>query len=194
MANKSVIATIRGKLSYFKMFPDQLHLNYGKDGKEWSTDLILTKEGVADMKSLGISKKVKKKDEYADGQPYVRFTIKEFNSKEEPSRPVEVVDILGNPWPTNDKLGNGTVVDVTFAVVDYGQTQGAYIRRVRVLDHVPYNAAAPAPLSEEDEYFAKYAEAQKKAEEGKALKKFEQEEFKRDFQLADDDLDDEIPE
>lgn len=189
--NKANVVTVRGKLNFFKMFEDQLHLNYGKDGKEYSTDVVLNKEGVADFKSWGLSKKVKKKDEYVDGQPYVRFTIKEFNSKGDPSRPVEVVDILGNPWPSNDKLGNGTVADITFAYIDYGTTQGAYIRRVRVLEHVPYNATAAKPLSEEDEYFAKYVEAQKASEQKKEV---ELTEFRKDFQLADDDNLDDIGE
>lgn len=189
MASDSITAVIRGKTSFFKMLPDQLGLNYNKDGKEWCTDLELTKEGVADLKSYGIANKIKKKDNYLNGKPYIRFTRKELNHKGEPNEPVEIVDILGKPWPSNLRLGNETVVDIKFRVKDYGAQVGVYIQKVRVLDHVPYEDSGFEELSEDDEYFAKFAE-QEAARMNKAAA--EERQFKKDFNLADD-LDDEIP-
>lgn len=187
LANKDTItAVVRGKTSFCKLLPDQLALNYLKDGKEWSMDLQLSKEAVKDIKSYGIGSKIKTRDGYLDGQPYIRFTQKETNGQGEPNKPVEIIDILGNPWDDR-RIGNGSVVDVKFLVRDYGAQKGVYIRKVRVLDHVPFEAQSTMPeLSEDDEYFAKFVEAEAEIETRKSA---EDKQFKKDF-MIDDDVDD----
>lgn len=186
-ANKPVTAVLRGKTSFAKIVGDP-RLNYTKDGKEWSMDLELTKAGVKDCKDLGITSKVKMKPGYLDGAPHIRFKRTELNKDGEPNKPIPIVDITGKPWDGR-LLGNGSVVDVKFRVVDYGvgKPQGIYIQKVRVLELVPYEQAEDMPdLSEDDEYFAKYAAAE---QETLTRKETEDRQFKKDFGL-DDEVDD----
>lgn len=187
MANKSETVILRGKTSFAKILGDP-RLNYSKDGKEWSMDLVLDKAGVKDVNARGIKQKIKQKDNYVDGQPYIRFKRDEFKKDGRANDPIEVVDIIGKPWDEKKLIGNGSVVDVKFRVVDYGagKQKGMYIDKVKVLDLVPYDGGDFEPISEEDEYFAKYKEAQ---EASNANKDEEMREFRKDFGL-DDDLDD----
>lgn len=192
MANKNVTAVIRGKTSYFKMLGDPV-LNYSKDGKEWKTDIIpLDPKGVKkELTAYGIGDRLRTKDGYLEGQPYLSLKQKELRSDGTPNEPVKVVDIAGKPWPQDKLIGNGSIVDIKFAVVDFGpgKMKGVYPRSVRVLELVPYNKAEFEPLSEDDEYFAKAAEASMQSEVARANE--EREEFRKDFGL--DDLDDDLP-
>lgn len=193
--SKNVTVTLRGKLMYAKVLGDPI-LNYDKDGKEWKFDFIPneTKAVAKELAGYGIrdrlrSKTTKAGDEVHDGAEFMSFRQKEFTVAGKANDPIAVVDILGKEWDSEKLLGNGTVADVRFAVVDFGPTKkkGIYPRKIRILDHVPYEGGnAIEPVSEEDEYFAKFAEAQK-AEE--AAKKNELDEFRKDFEL-EDDLDD----
>lgn len=192
MANKSETIVIRGKTSFAKVLEDQLALNYGKDGREWSFDLVLDKAGEKDAKTFGISEKIKRKDNYVNGAAYIRFKRDEYQKDgETPNKPIEIVDILGRPWDDR-RIGNESVVDVKARVVNYGvgKPTGLYVQKIRVLEHVPFEGAAMPELSEDDEYFAKYAEEEAKAAAAKAS---EDKEFRKDFLNEDDDLDDEIP-
>src|SRR5690606_474304 len=109
-----------------------------------------------------------------------------------PNRPIEVVDILGKPWPEDKLIGNGSVVDVKFAVVDYGpgKKHGVYPRKIRVLKHVPYETDGFEPLSEDDEYFAKAAEAALEAERKATSGDFQKEFYNLEADDLDDDIDD----
>lgn len=164
MANESTTVVLRGKVNFFRMLPHQLKLNYDKSGKEWTTDFY--DFPVKEIKALGIGDRVKQKDEYLDGAPYMTFKQKELRADGQPNRPVVVTDILGNSWDLDKELGNGTTVDAKFAVVDYGKgkKKGVYLRSIRVLDHVEFNRGPDFdPISETDEFFEAAIEAQKKA-------------------------------
>jgi hypothetical protein len=58
------IHTIRGKASFAKVLPDQLSLNYNKDGKEWKIDLEIDEATVKELKKLKIGDKIRR------GEPY----------------------------------------------------------------------------------------------------------------------------
>ncbi len=180
MANNTVKMVIRGKTSYAKVLGDPV-LNYSKDGKEWKMDLVIDKDTVKEFKDAGIGDRVKSKPEYLDGQYYVTFKQAEFRRNGEKNDPITVVDILGDAWDQKKLLGNGTDVDVTFAVADHGpgKKKGMYIRQIRVLKLVPYDGANEAPpINPDDPFFAE-------AEAARARKAMEDEQFKKDFGLND---------
>lgn len=180
----NIVTVLRGKVNFCKLLPDQLHLNYGKEGKEWKTDFydFDTKE----VKSLGIADRVKSKDEYLDGKDHMTFKQKEFRPDGKANDPIKIVDIAGKPW-TGGEIGNGSTVDLKFAVKDYGKgkKKGVYIRSMRVLDHVPFTRSEFAPLDESDEFFK---QAQAAAALDADRREREDAQFKKDF-----DLEDEVP-
>ena len=184
MANKPQTAVFRGKAQYAKVLGEPM-LNYNKDGKEWKLDLVLADKGLlAEAKKLGIGDRVKQKDDYVDGRSYMTFKQAEFKRDGTANEPIKVTDILGNPWPKDKLIGNGSDVDVKFVVIDYGpgKKSGVYIRSIRVLKLVEYNKKEFDDLPEDDEFAA---EAKAAAE--KRLRDMEQ--FKKDFELDADEGD-----
>jgi hypothetical protein len=149
----TTIATFRGKTSYAKILGEPV-LNYTKDGREWKMDLIIDENTVKEAKKFGMGDRVKRKEDYADGQPYLSFKQRELRKDGEPNRPIQVVDASGAPWAQNALIGNGSVVDVKFAIVENpGMKDGVYIRAVRVLDLVPYNSETFGTLDKSDPYY-----------------------------------------
>jgi len=201
MANKPQTAVFRGKAQYAKVLGEPM-LNYNKDGKEWKIDLVLADKGLlAEAKKLGIGDRVKQKDDYVDGQSYMTFKQAEFKRDGTANEPIKVTDILGNAWPKDKLIGNGSDVDVKFVVIDYGpgKKSGVYIRSIRVLKLVEYNKKEFDDLPEDDEFAAEAkAAAEKRARD--------MEQFKKDFELdadegdaveadaLDDSLDDDLEE
>lgn len=189
MATNSVKMVIRGKTSYAKILGDPV-LNYSKDGKEWKMDLVIDKDTAKEFKEAGIGDRVKSKPDYLDGQFYVTFKQAEFRRSGDKNDPIKVVDILGDPWDQRTLIGNGSDVDVTFAVQDHGpgKKKGMYIRQVRVLKLVPYEGGdTPPPINPDDPFFAE-------AEAARARKAMEDAQFNKDFGLDApvDDLDDPV--
>ncbi len=182
MANKNQTFVIRGKASYAKILGDPIP-NYDKSGREWKMDLQLTsKESVKEMKAAGIGDRVKTKENYLGGAPFMSFKQAEFRKDGvTKNEPIKIVDAAGKPWDPDKLIGNGSDVDVKFAKVDYGpgKKPGVYIRAVRVLSLVPYEKDDFGAVSEDDEFFQE------------ALK-VSDDEFAKDFGLSDD-LDDELP-
>ena len=184
MANKPQTAVFRGKAQYAKVLGEPM-LNYNKDGKEWKLDLVLADKGtLAEAKKLGIGDRIKQKDDYVDGQNYMTFKQAEFKRDGTANDPIKVTDILGNPWPKDKLIGNGSDVDVKFVVIDYGpgKKSGVYIRSIRVLKLVEYNKKEFDDLPEDDEFAAEAkAAAEKRARD--------MEQFKKDFELDADEGD-----
>ncbi len=164
MANNTQIVTIRGKTSYAKILGDPVP-NYAKDGKEWKMDLEISKETAKELKGYGIGDRVKMKTDYLDGKPHITFKQREFRinpktGEETRNDPPTVVDIKGQPWPQDKLLGNGSDVDVQIVIKDYGagKKQGVYIRKVRVLNLIPYEGAdALPPIDENDPFYQNLA-------------------------------------
>jgi len=198
MANENQVVVFRGKAMYAKVLGDPV-LNYNKDGKEWKVDLALTPETVKEAKALGIGDRIKraqpKEDEpdkplYLDGHPYMSFKQAEYTKAGKKNDPIPVKDILGNPWPQDRLIGNGSDIDLRFAVVTTpGKAKkSAYIRSIRVLNHVPYDKVEFADLPVDDPFYEKMKEAQAQAE---ARHVEEDKQFREDFgveQEFNDDL------
>lgn len=162
---RNVEMEIRGKTSFAKVIGKPV-LNKFTNENEWSVDIEIDKATESQLKKAGLGDKVKRKETYLEGRPYVSFRHKEKRLDKKTGEvvnnfPIKIVDILEKPW--DDRLlGNGTVVDVKFAIGGVAPRIGLYIRSIRVLDLVPYEQRTFTPISEEDEYFAKIAEAQAK--------------------------------
>lgn len=185
--NNAEIYVIRGKTSFAKIIGDPV-LNYSKDGKEWKMDLKIDANTVKEVKKMGLGDRVKQKEGYLDGAPFMTFKQKEFKSNGEPNQPIKVVDVAGNPWDQNKLIGNDSVVDVKFVKVDFGPGKklGVYPRSVRVLELVEYSPKEFDDLDENDEFYENVVKAKAKRQE-------ELVQFRKDFDIADDDeLDDDI--
>lgn len=188
MSNSNNLVVLRGKTSFAKVLGAPVG-NPFDDNKNWSIDLILTPETVKEVKALGIADRIKRKEDYLDGQPHMTFRQAELRKDGTPNKPIRVVNIKGEDWDQDKLIGNGSDVDLKFAVADFGKgkKKGVYIRSIRVLKLVPYGGAPEFdPVDEDDEFFeeaqaAEALEADRKAAEDKA--------FKKDFDL-DDDIDD----
>lgn len=191
--SKGDIKTVvfRGKASFAKILGEPI-LNYNKDGKEWKMDLELTdRTSVKEAKDLGIGDRVKQKENYLEGAPFMTFKQAELRRDGTPNQAITVVDPLGKPWNQNTLIGNGSDVDVKFVVMDHGpgKKHGVYIRGVRVLNLVPYERQEFEPISEDDEFYKEAKEAEEKAAQANK-------EFRKDFGLETDDeksLDDDVP-
>lgn len=188
----TAIVTFRGKTNFAKVLGPPVGNKWGDD-KNWTVDLVLGPESVKEAKALGIGDRIKRKDDYLDGQPHMSFKQPELRKSGEKNDPIKVVEIDGKtPWDQNKLLGNGTDVDIKFAVADFGKgkKKGVYIRSIRVLKLVPYERKEFADIDEDDEFFEA---AQAAAALDADRRQREAAQFKKDFQLEDDDLDDESP-
>lgn len=183
MSNSNVVV-FRGKAMYAKVLGKPVG-NPFDDNLNWTIDLVLTPETVKEAKKLGIGNKIKEKEGYLDGAPFMSFKQAELRRNGEKNDPIKVVDIKGNPWNQDTEIGNLSDIDLKFAVVDNGKAKpkGVYIRSIRVLKLVPFNRSEFAPIDEDDEFFdeaqsAATLEADRAAQEDKS--------FKKDFELEDD--------
>lgn len=186
MANPSQTVILRGTTMYAKILGDPV-LNYSKDGKEWTMDLVIDAAAVKDLKAYGLTDRVKSREDKYDGKKYVSFKQKELRPDGSANEPIKVVDIHGKPWG-GALIGNGSTVDVKFVVRDYGpgKKKGIYPRAVRVLDLVEYGGRDEFPAVDEgDVFFDKAQQVPQPAELAP--------DFEKDFDLPTEDLDDEIP-
>lgn len=158
MAN---IAYVRGKVYWARVLGDPV-LNYNKDGKEWKLDFVPNEEGLETIKKLGIEGRLKEDKKGNMPGKFLHFKQSELRKPDKDgvvkkNDPIKVVDSDNKPWDQNTLIGNGSDADVKFEVVDYGAGKfaGIYIRGLRVLKLVPYEAQEFRPLEEDDEFFAK---------------------------------------
>lgn len=165
----NVNLTIRGKSSYAKILEDQLSLNYGKDAKEWKLDLVISPETVKELEGYGVGDRVKigtkSNPDYLGKRPYITLKQREFTRAGKANQPIKVVDITDAPWDQTKRIGNESDVDVSVSIVEYGDglKPGMYIRKVRVLNLVPYEADIIKPIDESDPFYEKLAAAQAEA-------------------------------
>lgn len=88
--------------------------------------------------------------------PFISFKRKEFKQDGTPNKPVRVVDHRGELWG-NEKIGNGSIVNVNFAVNEYGKGEkSANILSLQVWDLVPYSGGE-FPVKDDEENWEKDA-------------------------------------
>lgn len=154
--NKFTSHVIRGKLNWAKVIGAPVYNEYAK-AKQWSVDVSPDAKGLAELKKLKLASKIKDKKDFRGN--FISFRQNELKKDGSPADPITITNVRGHPWPSNEKIGNGSVADVKFSYCDYGDTQGSYIRAIRILEHVPYVVQEFAPLSEDDKFFAGEDEA-----------------------------------
>lgn len=151
MAQVYTTHVIRGVLNWAKVLGQPIMNDYAKE-RQWSVDVSPDAKGLAELKKLKLTNKLKnKKDNRKD---FISFRLGEFKKNGQPNDPIYIEDAKGNPWPKDVKIGNGSIADVKFSYTDFGSTKGSYIKAIRIVKHVPYVVQEFAPLSEDDEYFA----------------------------------------
>ena len=201
MPNQTEIVYLRGKLHWAKVLGEPVD-NYDKNGKEWTFDVELDKSGVKQMNGIKVQGKLVKNIKNRDDERGDFVSFKQVYRELAPDRngdarfttAPDVLDAAGNAWPEDEKLGNGTVADIKFKVVDYGKGKyaGVYPMALRILDHVPYKDQTFAPLSDDDEYAGKAASITPKSKPAqRTVGDIIEESY--GGHTAPDDLDDDIP-
>jgi len=184
LSNNNDTFVIRGVANWAKVLGPP-RLNTFTDEKEWSIDVTPDKDSRALLRKLGINDRLRDpKDGDTREDSFMSFRQREFRKDGTKNDPIRIVDATNQKWG-NSLIGNGSTVDVRFAVKDYGKgkKKGVYIRAIRVLEHVPYESEDFAPLDSDDEYFAEAGNSNYKLPEG------------LEPQVDDDyDLDDDVPE
>lgn len=127
--------------------------NYNKDGFEWTMDFTPDKDGLAQLKALGLGKKIKNKDD-ARGD-FLQIKQKEKKANGENNRPIPVFDAANRHWNQNTKIGNGSLVEVKLDIVKYPAQIGVYCQGIRVLELVEYARQEFPDRPDDDEYVAK---------------------------------------
>jgi hypothetical protein len=181
MNTDNITIVIRGETSFARILPSQLSPNYNKDGLEWKLDLVIDEAVEKDLKKMGLADRVKYKDGYVDGRPFITLKQPETRRDGQANDPIRIVNAKNEAWDDTAELGNGSVVDVKLNIKDYGKgkKKGVYIRAIRVVKHVEYKRDDFAPITPDDPL---YSEAMATPD------------FEKDFGLSvDDDLNDEIP-
>lgn len=140
---------VTGKIRWAKILGDPVP-NYNRDGFEWTFDFVPNDEALALFRELKIDNKMKEKD----GVKFLRFTQKQHQVNGKENFPITVVDARNRAWDPNTKIGNDSLCEVKFKVVDYGKGKptGVYPQAVRVLDLNEYVRQEFAPLPEDSEY------------------------------------------
>lgn len=163
MADNVTTLVYRGRLEYAKVLGDPV-LNYNKDGQEWKFDFIPNDPASAkkELKSLGVGERLRSLTDSEDnprydGAEYMSFKQNATRKDGSPNQPITVVDVNGKPWPEDVLIGNDTVADVKFVVIDNGKGRfhGVYPRSIRILELVPFSKNEFEPIDEDDPYFKK---------------------------------------
>lgn len=181
MASNTTIY-LRGETSFAKLLGEPLP-NFAKDGFEWKMDLKIDPQDIKTLKAAGVADRVKIKEGYLDGAPYLTIKVKAERTDPKTGEKVKndppvIVDKAQEPWPANKLIGNGSIVDVKLTVRDWGagRPKGIYLNKTRVLKLVPYGNDDFPELDENDPFYEEPNTNHSGAD------------FRKDF-----DLDDEIP-
>lgn len=125
---------IQGKAKWAKVLGAP-HDGYEGKFKEWSIDVYVDDETVAKLKAVGLGPKLKDK---GNGE-YITFKRKELKKDGTPNQPIRVVDCGGENWNPKTKIGNGSTVNVNFALNEFKPGDfNANILSLQVWDLVAY--------------------------------------------------------
>lgn len=131
-----------------------------RDGKEWTIDFALNKDHLKQMKAEGVTidAYVKNKgDDRGDFYSYRRNAIKNDG---EPSKPIKIVDVIGDDWNPKNLIGNGSFADIQYVVNEVKDHKGnrgkPAVLKVRISKLVEY--ARPNGQYEDFDYAAKPSE------------------------------------
>ena len=125
---------IQGKAKWAKI-TGKPHAGYEGKFNEWSIDVYVDEATEKKLKAEGLGPKLKDKG----NGTYITFKRKELKQDGSPNQPIRVVDHKGEPWNDKVKIGNGSTVNVNFAINEFGKGQkAANILSLQVWDLVKY--------------------------------------------------------
>lgn len=134
---------IQGKAKWAKVIGEP-GWGYESKFKEWSIDVYVDEQTAHKLEVEGLKDKIKDK---GNGQ-YITFKRKELKIDGSANQPIRVVDHRGEAWDTK-KIGNGSTVNVNFALNEYKPGQvNANILSLQVWDLVEYEGGE-FPVREE---------------------------------------------
>lgn len=143
---------IRGTAKWPKVTGDPV---WGFEAKhrEWSIDVYVDEDTIERLNVEGLGDKIKDK---GNGS-YMTFKRREFKQDGTANSLIRIVDHHGEMLQDKDKpykgprIGNGSVVNINFAVNEYGKNQkSANILSMQVWDLVKYEGAE-FPIKEDSE-------------------------------------------
>jgi len=114
-------------------------------GKRWMVDVYPNEEGLALMKEYGIALQPIKKPLF-EGEIGFRFrrdVEKMIKGKTTEFEPPKVLDEEGRPWGNEERIGNGSTVEINVAVYETrggDGPNGHRLQGMKVLELVPYVA------------------------------------------------------
>jgi hypothetical protein len=136
---------IRGTAKWAKIVGEPVW-GFENKHKEWSIDVYVDEETFHRLEMEGLKDKIKDKGNGA----YITFKRRELKQDGSPNQPIRVVDHHGEPWNPKIKIGNGSTVNVNFAINEYGKNQkSANILSLQVWDLVKYEGSE-FPTREDD--------------------------------------------
>lgn len=187
MVAKKTTAFIKGKINWAKVLGDPVP-NYDGNAREWSFEVEPDEAGIKKLVDLGFADRIKgkgffigKKGQYAERTPYIRLKKSELMKDGTPNKPIRIYDGNDDAWDQNEKIGNGSGVDVKLDIRDYGpgKIAGIYPAAIRVTDLIEYTGGDFGGMDADDH---------DEAAPAKGAKGKKKDAFKEDF-----GLDDEIP-
>jgi hypothetical protein len=148
---------IRGPVAWAKVL-GKPQPGYDKRQLEWSFDVGLDKTSIAKFKELGCADYVKPAVNPKNGKkhvldmPYAKFTRKEKKFDGSDGKPISVVDNKGKPWPEDKLIGNGSIINVKFAVNEK-QSGGMKpsVVAIQVWEYKEYEGGESFPTDEDGE-------------------------------------------
>ncbi len=137
-----------GTIYWAKVFKPVL--NYNKDGKEWTFNLIIDDAGVDSLKKHRLLDRIKEANDKVPGD-FLVLKKPELNKDGDRNDPIKVLTADGKPWDTqvNGLIGNGSKVDVRLTVADFGKgmKKAIWTSAIRVTDHIPNEGGTQDPFA-----------------------------------------------
>lgn len=128
---------IQGKSKWTKVLGEPVW-GFENKHKEWSLDVYVDEETQHRLEVEGLKDKLKDKGNGV----YITFKRRELKQDGSPNQPIRVVDHHGEAWDSKTKIGNGSTVNVNFAINEYGKNQkSANILSMQVWELVKYEGA-----------------------------------------------------
>ena len=128
----------------------------GKYNTEWSFDIGITPDSRKILEGLGCADSIKPKTnpksgkDHVLGMDYVQFKRRETKADGTPAKPFDIVDKFRKPWAPDAAIGNGSTVNVKFAVNE--RQSGGFkpsAIALQVVDHVEYAGGEQFSTAEE---------------------------------------------
>lgn len=136
---------LKGKAFYAKVV-GKPKPGYDKTKLEWSLDVAIDADTKKTLVKQGVGEYVKNKGD--DRGDFVSFKRAAVKSDGTAAKPIGVFDSKGQPWDQSVFIGNGSVVNVMYALNEKaaGGLKPGLIK-MQVWEHVPY-----APSGDQDDF------------------------------------------